>query len=395
MKKILAVLLAVIMLFSLTTFSSSAEGETPKVSIVTNQGSPVDGDTPTYFTVRFDNFQPIKGVDVTITASDGAKLGEVIAYNFKSEGKNDIPYKINENKDNVRFIDLLKLGANNARLVVAVTAPAKNNATITVTGKYAESGMELFKGISDAKGIVEVKVKPTETLVEENTKDFTPNINTQTTFIPVGGVYKATTVGDKTTYEMAVKNDDGTFSFKDNNGGFTYQEYKVPENGITTFGLSNDLNHPELLRFGNFSNLYNATNENLEHGTMIFEGDWLELKHYYIALGYEVKDFVKALYNNASAILNKPENIANGITHVYYNVPKSDGGTTKVNLYLFKQKNYMWKDEDNNILEYTVRLHGAQKDVRYTGIAYSVDNGVVTISENAKSIVATETDVVS
>ncbi|MBQ4118995.1 MAG: hypothetical protein IJD45_01225 [Clostridia bacterium] len=392
MKKILAVLLAVIMLFSVTTLSSSAAGETAKVSIVTNKGSAVEEGTKTYFTVRFDNFDTVKAVDVTVTAEQGTTLGEVKAYNFREEvAQENVTYTKTGNT--IRFVDLLEENVTSARLVIATTA-SNESATITVTGSAAESGTVLFQ-LTSAEGTVEVKTAVNETTIKQSTTDFTPPVS-NTTFTPAGGVYSEVTGEDnKTTYVYANKNENGTFSFENAVNKYVYQTFDKPENGITTFGLSNDLNHPALLRFGNFSNLYNATNENLEHGTMIFEGDWLELKHYYIALGYEVKDFVKALYNNASAILNKPENIANGITHVYYNVPKSDGGTTTVNLYLFKQKNYMWKDEDNNILEYTVRLHGAQKDVRYTGIAYSVDNGVVTISENAKSIVATETDVVS
>ncbi len=385
MKKALAVFLAVIMLFSVSTICSSAAEETPKVSIVTNQGSPVVEDTETYFTVRFDDFQPIKGVDVTITAGGDTVLGKVTSYNFKEDAEKDVNYT--ETANTIRFVDLLANGAQNARLVFAAYAPSET-ATITVTGKYAKSGTTLFE-IDSAEGVFEIKAEVPKTPIADNTTKLDPPALSTNTFIPVGGVYKETTVNDKTNYIFAEKNQDGSFTLPGD--GFVYQTYEIPENGITTFGLSNDVDHPELLRFGNFSNLNDAYTS---HGTMVFEGDWLALKNYYIQRGYTVKDFVKVLYNNAFTILNSDENLSKPegerATHVYYELP---GVEDPIKLFLFKQKNYMWKDEDEGILEYTIRLHGVKENTMYAGIAYSVDKtGAVTISENVKSIGYKATD---
>lgn len=396
MKKILAIFLTVVLLFSVGVFNSSATEE-PKVSIITNVGSPVAENTTILFTVRFDNFSAIKGVDVTVTANGSTTLGEVTTYNFKgSTGEGDVNFVRENNDQTLRFVDLLKSGANNARLSIAATV-ASTSDTITVTGTYAASGVKLFEGISDANGTIVVKPAEIEEpdkvpneQIDEEKGTFTPP-TTKDTFVPMGSVYKPVTDEQgNTTYVFADKNANGSF----NVGGdtdYVYDTFEVPENGITTYGISHDLNHPELLRFGNYSSVYNANNKSLEHGTMVFEGDWLALKNYYIQRGYKVEEFVKVLYNNASTILSKPEN--KEATHVFYNVPTSSG-TTTVKLYLFKQTKYLWKDDANGILEYAIRLHGTTAGFTYTGIAYSVNNGSAVISKDVKSILA-QTNVVS
>ncbi len=383
MKKVLAVVLTLVMLIGAFSFSTSAEDTTtPTVTIITNEGSAVTEGTQTYFTVRFDNFSTIKGVDVTITASAGT-LGDVQSFEFKDSAEKNVNYTVDGNT--IRFVDLLKNGANNARLVFPATAPAAS-ATINVIGKYAKDGSTLFD-ITTQPGTFEVK-----TVVEENPIDQdvstlpAPSVESKT-FIPVGGVYKKVVDGDKTTYTFANKNDNGTFSLGEG-GGYTYQSYDIPDNGITTFGISNDVNYPALIRFGSYTNIYDTTSI---FGTMLFEGDWLALKNYYIQLGIDVQDFTKILYTNTRTILDKAENA--GKTHVIYTVPLNDGGTTKVKVYLFQQSNYMWKNETDGVLEFTIRLHGAKKDVTYTAAAYTVNkNGLVTISHDVKSVKATATD---
>ena len=85
MKKTLAIILTLVMIFGVVAFNTSAEEATttPTVSIITNKGSAVEVGDTTYVTVKFENFDSIKGVDVDITADETITLGDVEAYGFK------------------------------------------------------------------------------------------------------------------------------------------------------------------------------------------------------------------------------------------------------------------------------------------------------------------------
>ena len=126
------------------------------------------------------------------------------------------------------------------------------------------------------------------------------------------------------------------------------------------------------IRFGNYSTL-NA--EGTLHGTLVFEGEWLELKNYYIQNGYTVQQFINAIYSDVTKKLAANENAK----FVYYKV----NGKT-INVYRFVQNNHMWKN--GNVLEYAIRLNGAIANTVYTGVAFSVAGEKVTLSENVKSV---------
>ncbi len=376
MKKVLAVFLTLVMLVGVFAFSSSAENNDPTVTIVTNQGSPVQKDDVVNFTVRFDNFTPIKGVDVTVTLSGGTLNTTVTSSGFKDGATANENYTVNGNE--IRFVNLLEDAQATAKLVFSAKAPAET-AEINVVGKYAKSGTELFN-ITTTPGVFEVSAKVTEETITaaENATEITSSalVNTNEYFIPSGGIFKNNGTDEEPEYVFATKQANGTFKTDDAISTYTYQKYELPDNGITTFGIQNDVDHPALIRFGNYvSENYNPSER--DYGMMLFEGDWLAVKNHYISKGYTVQEFVEAFYNNAYSLLNGKD-----ATHVKYTFNGKD-----FSLYLFKQENFMWKDETNGILEYTMRLHGASNNV-YTGIAYNTDkNGAnPIISENVKSI---------
>lgn len=368
MKKVLAIILTVVMLFGVIAISTSADTTTPTVTIVTNEGSPVAEGVDTYFTVRFDNFSVIKGVDVTVSANQNIVLGEVEAYGFKNSAGLNVNYTEDNDSDvhTIRFVDLTAGG--DAHIVFAAKVPKETNApedpTITVTGKYADSGKTLFEVEAPAAGKFELVKEVVTTTVETQTTITAPTDK----FIPVGGIY----TGTSDNPEFVNKNDDGSFTAP---AGAVYQTYDVPANGITTFGASDDPVDPKRLRFGNYSKINDGAKE---RGTLIFEGDWLALKNYYIKNGYTVQQFVAALYNDVTAKLAANQNA----THVYYNL---DG--ERINVYRFVQKKHLWKSTDGTVIEYSIRLDGIQDNTTYTGVAYSIaGDDKVTISEDVKSV---------
>ena len=377
MKKLLAVLLAVAMLFSVCAFSTSAE-ETPKVTIVTNQGSPVAKGTTTYFTVRFDNFSVIKGMDVTITADQNIELGAVTTSGFPTASEGNNYTESNEGAvHTIHFVDLT--GGENGMIKFAAYVPTDAVTTadpaIKVTGTYADSGTTLFEVAAPANGtfeltkeIAETDISATETTANNS---ITVDVNTDEKFIPQGAVYIKNADG---TYTYAKKQGANTFLATET-GKYVYKSFDKPENKITTFGVSKYTDDDSRIRFGNYSELNTV---GTVHGTLVFEGDWLELKNYYIQNGYTVQQFINAIYEDVTKKLLVDNKDAK---FVYYKV-----NGKQINVYRFEQKNYMWKSDSD--LEYAVRLNGAQTNTVYTGVAFSVssDGSTVTISENVKSV---------
>mgnify|MGYP003306487670 CR=1 FL=1 len=375
MKKTLAIILTLVMIFGIVAFNTSAEetAAEPTVTIVTNKGSAVDEGTETYFTVRFDNFSEIKGIDVEITADKAITLSTVESSGFKSAAGENVNYTQSNNGDvhTIRFVDLLTQG--NARIIfgASVDVDTITDPVINITGKYALDGKTFFKEDLPASGTFEIKRGIASTDVqgatEETPKTITPESNK---FIPQGSVYKKISENE---YVFADKNTNGEFIITEE--GYQYDSFDIPENKITTFGASDGLTADTSLKFGSYSELNKA---GTTHGTLVFEGEWLELKNYYIKNGYTVKQFVAALYKDVAAKLDANPSAS----FVYYKVNGKN-----INVYRFKQKNYMWKDDTNGILEYAIRLHGIKENTTYTGVAFSAAyDGTVVISENVKSV---------
>ncbi len=380
MKKLLAIILSITMLFSVLAINAFAD-DVPKVTLITNEGSPVAEGVHTYLTVRFDNFSSIKGMDIVITA-DGATLGEVDVTNLPELTDGDNFTEVNtDTTHEIRIVDLTAFSSG--KLTFEVTAP-KESALITVEGKYADSGTTLFSITTEA-GNLEVKkeVVSVPVVVPDNTEANEEGLyelpvsnfvaDTAKQFVPYGSVYKE--VGDEIIF--AKKDTDGNFIA---DSTYSVNSFDIPENGITTFGVSENTTDSNAIRFGNYSQ-YETEPE--FHGTMVFEGDWLALKNYYIKNGYSVQEFIQKIYENFDETLEKNTNK----TFVYYNVPDENGVTTRVNVYKFKQKNHMWQgtNGDKDVLEYALRLTGVKDGETYTAVAYSELSDVPTISANVKS----------
>ncbi len=382
MKKILAIILSIAMLFGVLAINTSAE-ELPTVTLVTNEGSPVKAGDTTYFTVKFENYDSIKAFDVTITVPKAITIGEITATGLEANGAHkDTNYTIKDNV--VRFVDLTTTN-NQPKITFAATVAdgTTESPVITVSGEYATSGTSKADFVDGAEGTFEIKKDVVSETVEipENETSVTieqPKAEAgqekPTKFIPYGSVYKK--VDGK--YVFAAK-DKETGSFAVTEEGYEVKSFDIPENGITTYGISENTADSSVIRFGNYTNTYNS---NAEYGTLVFEGNWVALKNYYIQKGYTVAQLVKAICEKYDDTLAKVQ----GAEYIYYKVP-TDEGTATVNVYRFKQKNHMWMSSDGTVLEYALRVSGLTESETYTGVAYSKLDSKITVSEKVQSVV--------
>lgn len=467
MKKILAVILTIVMLLGIAVFNSSADTtDVPaSVTLVTNSGSPLDvegkvaQDGSKYiFTVRFDRFILIRGIDITIDAGE-AIITDVETFNLPTavDGRDEFDenWRYVRGKSSIRFVDLNI--TSKSRIVLSVQDPSIapisddgeavsladgkfGTQKITVTGKYADTG-ETLVPITTKPQYYEVMKSVDEETTKNNGDVAQPTEKDENGvgyFIPFGGIYKEN--GNDITYTQ--KETDG--SFKNVPAGSIVQKFRLPRyeegkdgtviNQLTTFGIS------ELMEFGedpwateqdkpnvgvikmgsyttyddfNTAGYGNDTNDNIietqnRHGTLVFDGDWLSLKHYYIKQGNTVQQFVRAIFKQMTQLENNTDETKVGTNivdnhdtkfHVTYAVPKWDEPekTVHVRVYKFPRVKYMWRDAKDSTdgkgeMEYAIRLHNAEEKQTYTGVGYCLEykNGKydldqVQISYNVKS----------
>ena len=434
MKKILAIILTVAMLLGVVVFNSSADTiqqdtALPSATLVTNEGSPLDlnGDVTQngskfIFTLRFDYFIPIRGIDVTIDAGE-ATITNVESFNLPTAVLGDTEFDENYvyKRDNhaIRFVDINITGKS--RIVCSVDSP-NATAIVKVEGKYADTGETLFK--------IQTKSQNYEMLEENKEINSTSDVLNQPNenegyFIPYGAVY----TGSGNNITFAEKSTNGSFADVNN---YNYLKFKLPKevkdmennviNKLTPFGAAKQLDpkpvtdNPALTnsagswRFGSYSTYDDLTDTetetgvtNMHHGTMMFVGDWLSLKEYYIKQGNSVQQFVKAIYEEMTNLENNKQLDINEVDkftthHVSYRVPnRKYSEATKeteeqyvwIDVYKYPRKHYIWRDFEGK-LEYAIRLHNMQPDRTYTAVAYCLKDGDepknAQISHNVKSI---------
>lgn len=249
MKKILAVILTIVMLLGIAVFNSSADTtDVPaSVTLVTNSGSPLDIDCNVaqdgkkyIFTVRFDRFILIRGIDITIDAGE-AIITDVETFNLPTavDGRDEFDenWRYVRGESSIRFVDLNI--TSKSRIVLSVKAPEDaefGTQKITVTGKYADTGETL----------VPITTKPQDyeimTSVEEETASGTVQQPAKDYFIPYGGIYQEN--GNDITYTKKETNG----QFLDVPAGSKLQKFPLPRmdqgkdgsviNQLTTFGIS-------------------------------------------------------------------------------------------------------------------------------------------------------------
>ena len=361
MKKTLALLLCLAMLFTALTVNVFAETpENQSVEIVTHSAS-ADGTTD--FAIKLSGFSSLKGIDMTVTAKGGIELQSASALNTKEPLDRDVNYTITNDKM-LHIVELTK--DFDATTIITVKAKVTDDATIAVEADLAKSGDALYDEITVKDAKITAYVKPevvekveAETVAQPGNKDY---------FIPYGSVY--TIVGEE--YKYAKKDENGTFL--DTNGA-TVKTFKVPEGGFGTFGVSNYVlkDRRDARQFGSVDANYNNTKT---YGTLVIIGDWAAFRDYYLAnKGYSDADLMKLVYNGYHETMEKGD---------YDYISFKDGNGNKIKVYDVPQTKVMWQSGSH--LEYAVRVSGLVSGSTYTAVGYNVTSEGVSLSSEIKSV---------
>ena len=366
MKKTLAFLLSLAMLFTALSVNVFAAETAPTIEIVTNSIS----EGKTTFAVKI-NGNPVEGVDIKVDVTGDAEITGVSAKNFYVTGTraSDEDYKISKDKKSLHAVGLQK--DTNTGEIISVTATATNDFTINVSCDIATS--DTTKVVKSGTATVTADTP----IIEENVANETVSQPSDNYFIPYGSVYKVTGEGK---YEYATKGTEGIFS---GTSGMTAKKFKVPANGLGTFGISKSLRETTnpSKQFGNYTNTYSDDNK---YGTMIILGNWAGYKDWYLKnKGYSDAVLFEKVYKAYKTAMEKAA--SEGKTPDYVKLTVASGN--EIHVYDVPQTKVMW--QGGSVLEYAVRVTNNYTETKsYSAAAYCIksDNSVVT----SKDILTTE-----
>ena len=374
MKKTLALLLCLAMLFTALTVNVFA-AENPTVTIVTNS---VSEDGATSFAINLAGFESLKGYDLVVEAGKGLILESASALNAKTELAKDVNYTVTEAGDKLHIVELAGEATGEIITVKAKFAEGCNAAVeVKVTADLAKSGTELYTVAEIAPASIAPYVKPVDVevpAIPEGAETVKIEKDAAGTgyFIPYGSVF---TKDGEEAFDYVEKNQDGTFDVA---AGTTVQAVKLPEDGFGTFGVSSStVASKPAKQFGNVATGYKSTNK---YGTLIIVGQWSEFRDWNLSnKAYSEDVLIQKIYNGY-----KKANPEEKFDYVAFT---ANGYTIKV--YNVAQKNYMWKSEELEMLEYAVRVYSLPANrTEYASVAYRTDaNGEnVELSKEIKSV---------
>ena len=360
MKKTLALLICLAMLFTALSVNVFAAGTTAKVTVVAN--SP-DSSNRVTFAVKLSGFDSLKGIDLKINGTGLTFEENVTATGLDTNLQKDVNYKVSGNQ--IHIVELTDWKNND--VVIKATANLANDATapkINVEAcKLAKDGTTLYKVDTDYTFDSEIPVasaiKDAPVAVDGKTEIKQADAG-DGYFIPYGGV-----------------SNDGVSVKKNSSGNFTegisntttVLKFPKPANGITTFGVSEStVSGNPARQFGTYVDNYDSTTK--QYGSMVLVGDWDDFVSAYKAKYKDayISEIVAKLYDVYVANISDKQ---------YVLVSVRDNGGTKhsVKIYKVAQNNYMWKNETDKILEYAVRVYGLEGNTTYTSVAYNADKG--------------------
>ena len=151
--KWLSLLLAMALIVSAMSLTAFAAG-VPTITVVGNEGAPVVSGGVTTFAVKMTDFAAVKGMDVTITGTDGVVFQSIASEDITLT--KDSNYTLTANK--IHLVDL----NGKAALTLTVTAVVNADADISVTAQLAASSTQLVENASfvDGKLVTEPLTKP-------------------------------------------------------------------------------------------------------------------------------------------------------------------------------------------------------------------------------------------
>ncbi|MBR4099775.1 MAG: hypothetical protein IKK55_02165 [Clostridia bacterium] len=361
MKKVLAIILSIAMLFGVLAMNTFAE--TTKQPTVTVNSIEVELKKDSDFTITLGNFAEVAGMDVTITTEDDVVFKSVAA-NTGRELVLGTNYTISEAKDEIHIVELVTEGTES--ITLTVNATINEEATIAVKGEFADDGKTLFDVVNTTGSITELALEPVVEVKDQaatSTTIATPNKY----FIPYGSLYNK--VGDEYTYPE--KDANGNFSVVAGTE-YSYTQYLIPESKIMTFGVSDSkVDESPALQFGTYCGA-DTTNR----GTLLIAGDVAELKQKYTDDATLIAK-VNKLHDKYNPIVDGKYTY----TTIKMNFTYNEENYT-VRVYKVAQTKFMW--QGNGAIEYAVRAYNLADNEDYAAVGYFTKDEVTTFADTLK-----------
>lgn len=358
MKKTLAFLLCLAMLFTALSVNVFAAGPTAKVTVVAN--SP-DSSNNVTFAVKLSGFDSLKGIDLKITGT-GLTFGDTVtATNVENELSENTNFTVSDTQ--IHIVELTSFATDPVIISGSATLTGVATHEISVSCNLAKSGTELYALNTEytvASATVNPYVAPvneTVTVPEGEKTAIVKQPEGIEYFIPSGAVYS----GDVDNPEYAVKDENG--DFKNVPNGATVQKFAIPKNGFGTYAARKSLQTPKAMQFGN----YVQTKIDKQYGSLVISGDWKGFSEWYLKnKGLSEEELINLIYIR---YLDKKDA---GDTRAY--IPFA----VNTNQYVIKvfnvlQTKYLWKNTEGTQLEYGVLVTDAADNRDYSTVAYSVN----------------------
>lgn len=363
MKKVLAIILSIAMLFGVLAMNTFAATTTPKVTV--DSTDVLAGENQT-FTITLSDFSEVAGMDIDIVADANATLKSVAADNGLDlvKGTN---YTVSDDNKTIKIVELMPKVAT---VKLTVTADFSAAAKITVTGELAENGETLFAPVVNETGSITIKEKADGNVaVDEGEESKTLTASSDKYFIPYGSVYS----GDDSNANHIDKNTDGSFTLTAGTS-YTYTQFLKPASGIMTFGVSNatikvDEADTSALRFGTY-----CSKSKTGLGTMVIAGDVDALLEKFAPLSLSDKEIAERL--NSVYTSSNPDG--------KYTVVKMNfnGSENQIRIYKVAQTKYMWDGED--AIEYAVSVYNLEQNDKCVAIGYHTENNASVFADAIK-----------
>ena len=366
MKKVTASIIAGALMISAMGINAFADeaGTQPSIKVY---GNAVPTASETEFTVRLKDFTNVKGMKLEIASKAGLDFTGVssddITVSTEGTAKN---CKVTANK--ITIVDVTNVETANITVAAKASTDVVDSAEITVKADLAQDGKNLYTEgtYSLVNGKVAVKTANATQKVEK-AEDLKED---EGYFIPFGSLGYT---DDNNVFKAIPKSTtDGSFSasnFPANLDSLSYNKYKLPANGIMTFGQGK---MGTAYQFGTYA--LESASGSKEFGTMCIAGDWTKFVEYF-------KDSMNMTEGEMlSAIYKAYNKNVNG--HKYVNMT-CNGGTNKIRVYVVKNQKQMWKSETAR--QFSLQITGVKSE-EYAAVGYAIKGEAATFSDTVQYV---------
>ena len=333
-------------------------------------------------TLTAADFGGVGGVDITLSLPAGISLNSAEVVNT-AEGSTwtltkDANYKVDAEKNTVRIVDAFNVGsvdvaALELKITFAIDNASIGEYTVGVTAVMADTDAAKMGAASNTVTGKIVVSRSNATYTVDKIDEALTVADDQ--FIPYGGVY----VSDGNKFPE--KKGNGTFDTAAITGEFTVLKCKKPVAGkvVTTFavspGTAGDGKDDKAIQFGSY---VPATPADTTYGTFIIIGNYEAFKAAKgITNDEEALQRFAVLYNEK---FTNPDENKDFMKFTY-----NDSGDI-ILVGRKTQTRVMWNSDDNNILQYALRMYNITDSAKlYTAVGYSLNGDTYNFSAEIKS----------